>query len=108
MDKLVEFLTRDVADGLIDLKFGWIDKITLGGIFEPPEGTVIAFNIALMITETFVHEMYHYHMPHLTEEQVEMKTQKLLNRMTAKQIKEIFIFIMINSDGDLQKMGGAE
>lgn len=93
-DKLVKFLTTDVRDGYIELKFGWIDKRTLGGLFEPEDGTKIAINVALMVVDTFIHEIYHYHMPHLTEEQVLEKTQILLDRMTAIQIKEIFSFIV--------------
>ena len=100
MDRLTEFLTKDIRDGLIDLHFGWIDKSTLGGLFNDDNGdTKIVFNVALMIADTFVHEMYHYHMPHLTEEEVLKKTQSLLNRMTVKQIKDIFVFAVEQEGG---------
>lgn len=98
MDRVSEFLTKDVREGYIDLHFGWINKVTLGGLFEDDKGnSKIVFNVCLMVVDTFVHEMYHFHMPHLTEEEVIKKTTSLLNRMTVIQIKEIFVFIMEHS-----------
>lgn len=96
MDKVIRFLTKDVRDGNIDLHFGWIDKITLGGLFHDKDGnSKIVFNICLMIVDTFVHEMYHFHLPHLSEKEVIRRTQSLMNRMTVKQIKELFTFVMV-------------
>ena len=102
MDKVVTFLTKEVREGEIDLRFGWINKSTLGGLFEHESETYIVFNAALMIVDTFLHELYHYHMPNLTEEQVIEKTNRLIRRLTASQIKELFVFVMSNSDGGVK------
>ena len=90
MDKRVSFFTKQLETGEVEVKFGWIDKKTLGCLLNTENDSIVVINVALHIVDTYIHEWVHYINPGLTEKQVVAKTQLIINSLKVKQIQGIF------------------
>jgi len=83
----------------------WIDKQTFACIFF--EDFRIILNIPLLVVDSFIHEFMHYKYAYLGERTIIRKTDKKIQRLTVKQIHEIFGNIMGRIKAD-SILGGNE
>ena len=87
MHRLGKKAVRDLEQGNYYIDFAWIDKQTHGMI----EGDAITLNIALILTEIYLHEWLHNEdsNPLKTETKIWDSTQQLLDCMTRADIEKI-------------------
>lgn len=81
--KLLEYL----QSGEFEIQFSWIDKSTLARVDPASERIVI--NLSLHLVETFIHEYLHCQYPQLDEQAICRKTEKMLSRISEKDIRRI-------------------
>ena len=84
-----------LESGEYEIKFEWINKQTYGLIDR--EKQIIYLNFYLLIIETLVHEYLHYSSGSDNEKFIEKKTDKVVDRMTVKEIKKLLKIAMDNS-----------
>ena len=92
--KIIRFIEEESCD----IRFGWIDKTT-AGLYRPTRGEII-INAKLLIVQTFLHEFVHaIDKKMLDEIEVESKSWDIVERLTKKQIDEIYYLLTLYGGG---------
>jgi hypothetical protein len=85
---------KEMREGDVLVKIGWIDKGTEGLCQYGEICSKITINLALLVVDTYIHELIHHRYPHLSEEEVLNKTGATIRKLTKKEIFEIFLAVM--------------
>lgn len=75
-----------------EIKLGWIKKDTYGMYWFDTQ--VMAINIPLLITSTFLHELAHHKHPSWSEERVEDWVWNEIDRLRVEEIMEIASLVL--------------
>jgi hypothetical protein len=92
IDKIRKFFKE--AD--YSLEFSWTDKNKWASMDY--EDMIIKINLPLFVASCFVHEFLHDQNPDASEETIKEKEDRVMNRLTVKEIKEIFAKFMKNAE----------
>ena len=90
MSKRITNLIREVIEGEVIVAEHWLDKKTYGMYVETEKGKrLILLNSHLFFSSTFLHEFLHFKHPNWSEKKVYKETDKLINKLSVKELKEL-------------------
>lgn len=92
IDKIREFL----KESEFSLEFSWTGK-NKWAVMDY-EKQKISINLPLFVASSLIHEYLHYQDSDASEETINLREDRVMNRLTVKEIKEIFIKFTKNAE----------